>query len=101
MKESQFYIYLLTNKFNNVLYIGVTRNLKQRIMIYQRHINLSSFVKRYKLTKLVYFEIYSQLTDAINREKQLKNWHRQWKINLVNSINPDWVDLKGPILMEE
>ncbi len=58
-----------------------------------KHKLLDGFTKKYNLTSLVYFETFNNMQDAIQREKQLKNWHREWKINLIESINPDWKDL--------
>jgi len=90
MKKS--YVYILTNKPRGVLYIGVTSNLEQRL---DQH-NLSeikSFTKRYWTRRLVYVEEFSSIVEAIAREKQLKKWHRQWKINQIESVNPKWKDL--------
>ncbi len=83
----------MTNKYRTTFYIGVTSNLDGRVW---EHINNqgSEFVKKYKLYDLVYYEHFEQITDAINREKQLKNWHRDWKINLIKSENPEMKDLK-------
>jgi len=77
----------------------VTSNLETRIW---QHINNegSVFVKKYKLYDLVYFEYFEQITDAINREKQLKNWHKDWKINLIKSENPEMKDLKGQLELD-
>ncbi|MFB3057960.1 MAG: GIY-YIG nuclease family protein, partial [Ignavibacteriaceae bacterium] len=58
-----------------------------------KHKLLDGFTKKYNLTSLVYFETFNNMQAAIQREKQLKNWHREWKINLIESINPDWKDL--------
>ena len=71
------------------LYIGVTNDLRRRIY---EHKLIDGFAKKYNLTSLVYFETINNMLDAIHREKQLKNWHREWKINLKESINPDWKD---------
>lgn len=93
-KEKQYYVYILTNKTNNVLYIGITNDLIRRM---QEHKNklIPGFTSKYNLTKLVYFEQTSDVNVALNREKQLKNWHREWKVNLVNRANPAWNDLSG------
>ena len=92
----QGYVYIMSNKFRTAFYIGVTSNLNGRIW---EHINNqgSVFVRKYKLYDLIYFEHFEQISDAINREKQLKNWHRDWKINLVKSANPDMKDLKDQL----
>lgn len=93
MHPKQGYVYIMTNKYRTTFYIGVTSNLDGRVW---EHINNqgSEFVKKYKLYDLVYYEHFEQITDAINREKQLKNWHRDWKINLIKSENPEMKDLK-------
>jgi putative endonuclease len=90
------YTYIMSNKYRTTFYVGVTSELNGRIW---QHINNqgSEFVKKYKLYDLVYFEYYERITDAINREKQLKNWHRDWKINLIKSVNPEMKDLKGDL----
>lgn len=88
----QYYVYILTNRTNNVLYIGVTNNLERRVFEH-KHGLIEGFSKRYKLTKLIYFEESLSVVDAIVREKQLKNWHREWKLNLIKSINPGLKDL--------
>ena len=92
----QGYVYIMSNKFRTAFYIGVTSNLNGRIW---EHINNqgSVFVRKYKLYDLIYFEHFEQISDAINREKQLKNWHSDWKINLVKSANPDMKDLKDQL----
>jgi len=89
---SQYFVYILTNKSNKVLYIGVTNNLERR-MYEHRNEMIDGFTKKYNLTKLVYFEETSDVKSAIEREKQLKNWHRDWKISLINQVNPNWDDL--------
>jgi len=92
-KESrQYYVYILTNKTNKVLYIGVTNDLERRIFEHKNKI-VEGFTKKYNLNKLIYYEVTKDISSAIEREKQLKNWHRDWKINLVNSFNPMWKDL--------
>jgi len=85
------YVYILTNKPRGVLYIGVTSNLYSRL---DKHQNTQekSFVKKYKLVKLVYAEEFNSIVEAIAREKQLKNWQRQWKIELIEKDNPNWED---------
>ena len=88
MKESkQYYIYILTNKSNKVIYIGVTNDLERRMFEHKNKL-VEGFTKRYNLMKLVYYEVTEDVESAISREKQLKNWHRDWKINLINQFNP-------------
>ena len=88
----QYYVYILTNKTNKVLYIGVTNDLERRIFEHKNKL-VEGFTKKYNLNKLVYYEVIENISSAIEREKQLKNWHRDWKINLINSFNPMWKDL--------
>ena len=89
-------IYILTNKYNNVLYIGVTRNLQCRLAEHKLHLN-QGFSAKYNTEKLVYYELYDRLDVAIRREKQLKNWKREWKDKLINDFNPEWKDLAEDI----
>ncbi len=86
-----YYIYILSDK-SKTLYIGVTNNLVRR-MYEHKHKLVDGFSKKYNLTKLVYFKKSNWIEAAIGREKQLKNWHRYWKINLIESSNPNWNDL--------
>jgi putative endonuclease len=90
--EKQYYVYILTNKSNKVLYIGVTNDLEHRMYEHKNKI-IDGFTKKYNLTKLVYYEATTDVRSAIEREKQLKNWHREWKMNLVKEFNPEWKDL--------
>jgi putative endonuclease len=87
------YVYILTNKNNTTLYVGVTSNLKQRILQHKEKQDKKSFTARYNLDKLVYYEAYQMIGDAIGREKQLKAGSRAKKIALIESINPEWLDL--------
>ncbi len=88
----QFYVYILTNKSNKVLYIGVTNDLERRMYEHKNKM-INGFAKKYNLNKLVYFETTSDVRSALEKEKQLKNWHRSWKINLINEFNSEWKDL--------
>ena len=99
MLFKQGYTYIMSNQYRTTFYIGVTSNLEARIW---QHINNegSEFVKKYKLYDLVCYEYYERITDAIDREKQLENWHRDWKINLIKSANPDMKDLKSELGLE-
>jgi putative endonuclease len=89
---SSYYVYILASKANGAIYIGVTNNLQRR---YNEHLKGSqgSFTTQRDAKRLVYFEVTGSIEAAIAREKQLKNWHRQWKINLIESMNPLWWDL--------
>ncbi len=86
-------IYILTNKINTVLYTGVTSDLFFRIKEHKEKYHPDSFTAKNNCIKLVYFEQFSSIEEAIAREKQIKNWKRLWKINLIQSINPEWKDL--------
>jgi putative endonuclease len=90
--NNQYYVYILTNRSNKVLYIGVTNDLVRRIFEHKNKL-AEGFSKKYNLTKLVYYETTMDVESAISKEKQLKNWHRDWKINLINRVNPEWRDL--------
>lgn len=93
----QFCVYIITNKDNKVLYIGVTGNLKRRIIEHKNKV-IRGFTEKYNCNKLVYFEQTENVMSALEREKQLKRWHRKWKINLINSFNPSWKDLFDNII---
>ncbi len=86
----------MTNYLNSTFYIGVTNNLYRRIKEHKDKYN-KGFTSKYNLCKLVYFEISDSIEVAILREKQLKNWKRQWKIDLIQSINPSFKDLSSEI----
>ena len=88
----QYYVYILSNQKNGVLYIGMTNNLERRMFEHKNKL-VDGFTEKYKLSKLVYFEMYPQVKDAILREKRLKKWKRQWKINLIEEENSNWTDL--------
>jgi len=88
----QYFVYMLASKKNGTLYIGITNNLIKRV--YEHRNNLvEGFTKRYGVHKLIYYEIYSDIYDAIEREKRMKKWNRGWKINLIKKSNPNWEDL--------
>ena len=92
MKRGGF-VYILANKSNSVLYIGVTSDLHKRL---HQHINKhypNAFTARYNCNKLVYYEFFSRIEEAIAREKAMKKWKRVWKENLINQENPEWKDL--------
>ena len=87
------FVYILTNKNNTTLYVGVTANLEQRIKQHRSKVDKKSFTARYNLDKLVYFESFQMIGDAIAREKQLKAGNRAKKIALIESENPNWVEI--------
>lgn len=82
----------MTNTNNKALYIGVTSDLTKRVLQHKNH-QYEGFTDKYNCTKLVYYEECNDITAAITREKQLKNWHRDWKNNLIKQANPEWKDL--------
>lgn len=86
-----YFVYILSSK-NKALYIGMTENLSRRIFEHKQRL-VDGFTKKYNVDKLVYYEVLPDLKSAVKREKQLKNWHRQWKINLIESKNKEWNDL--------
>ena len=85
-------IYIMTNKIRGTLYIGVTRDLLKRVWEHKEKA-VKGFTKKYNLDRLVYYEDIEDYGSALMREKQLKNWHREWKIGLIESVNPYWKDL--------
>ncbi len=93
-----YYVYILTNKLKTVLYIGVTNNLKERIYAHKNPEAISkSFTSKYKVFYLVYLEHFTDINQAITREKQIKKWRREKKNNLINEFNPNWKFLDNEI----
>ena len=91
------YIYLMTNKTNTVLYTGVTADLLKRVYQHKQKL-VPGFTKKYNIDKLVYFEIFEDITEAIAREKQIKAGSRKKKMDLINKLNPGWKDLYTTIV---
>lgn len=92
MNDNEYYIYIMTNRNNTVLYTGVTNNLKRRV--YEHKTGKGGlFTQKYNVNKLVFFEVSDDVNSALSREKQLKAGSRQKKIDLINSKNPEWNDL--------
>jgi putative endonuclease len=91
-QEREPCVYILASGHYGTLYIGVTSNLLQRL-VQHRERTFAGFTSRYAVHRLVHFEMFGDMDRAILREKQLKRWHRQWKINLINAENPQWRDL--------
>ncbi|WP_040559723.1 GIY-YIG nuclease family protein [Kordia algicida OT-1] len=87
----------MTNKPNGVLYIGVTKDLKRRIRQHKNKVHPTTFSARYNLNKLVYFEKYNSKDEALLREKRMKKWNRDRKVELIEKENPTWEDLVGKI----
>ncbi len=90
--ERKYYVYILTNWNNRVLYVGLTNDLFRRMHEHKNKV-VSGFTKRYNLNKLVYYQETSDVLSAITREKEIKKWRRQKKNDLVSSMNPEWKDL--------
>jgi putative endonuclease len=92
VRDHIYFVYILATRNHGTLYIGVTNNLERRLA---EHLSktAASFTKHYNVHRLVYFEQFDQIEDAIAREKAIKNWHRAWKIRLIEELNPDWNDL--------
>jgi len=96
MKEYQYYIYILTNDFKNLLYTGITNDLKRRVSEHKTSLT-DGFTKKYKINKLVYYEAGGDVSGAIFREKQIKAGSRQKKLDLIDAFNPEWKDLYDEI----
>jgi putative endonuclease len=92
MKARCFYVYILASQIGGTLYIGVTSDLIRRVAEHKSKA-AESFTKRYDVERLVYFEIFEDIENAIRREKRLKKWTRAWKISLIEKENPNWNDL--------
>ncbi|MFH1254892.1 MAG: GIY-YIG nuclease family protein [bacterium] len=93
MEERYYYVYINANKWNSVLYTGVTNNLLNRNYQHKNKDNKISFTAKYKIDKLVYYEMFNDIYNAITREKQIKGGSRKKKIDLIKKFNPKWRDL--------
>ena len=89
----QYYVYILSNSYKNVIYTGVTNDLVRRVYEHKQHLDKSSFTSRYNVDHLVYFEETTDIDAAIAREKQIKGWNRKRKEKLIEAKNPNWDDL--------
>jgi putative endonuclease len=96
MMVRSYYIYILASRIGGTLYIGVTNDLIRRVAEHRLK-TAESFTKRYGVHRLVYFECFDEIEQAIRREKRLKKWTRAWKISLIEKDNPNWIDLYGQI----
>ena len=94
---NSFYVYILASRKNGTLYIGVTNDLVLRVYDHKSDV-IQGFTENYGVHNLVYYESYTDVRDALTREKRLKKWKRQWKINLIETNNPDWRDLYEQII---
>ncbi len=92
MKPQGSYVYIITNKRNGTLYIGVTSDLLRRIWEHKEGV-AEGFSKKYDLKILVWYEVHDDINEAIRRETQMKKWERKWKLRIIEEMNPDWRDL--------
>ena len=92
-----YYVYILASKRNGTLYVGVTNDLIRRVCEHKNDL-VAGFTKRYGVHLLVYYESTSDITSAIQREKQIKKWNRAWKLKIIERANPDWKDLYSEIV---
>ncbi|HOE12785.1 MAG TPA: GIY-YIG nuclease family protein [bacterium] len=90
-------VYILASKRNGTLYVGVTSDLVKRVWEHKNH-TADGFTKRYRVNQLVWYELHKNMESAIIREKRIKDWKREWKLELIESKNPDWLDLYDTIL---
>lgn len=98
--QKQYYVYIMANDINTVTYTGVTNDLLNRVLQHKNKLN-NGFTKKYNIVKLVYYEVGENIEGAILREKQIKSYKRQKKIDLINSVNPGWKDLYKTLLQNE
>jgi len=90
--SNDYFVYIMASKKNGTLYVGVTSDLARRVFEH-KHDLIEGFTKKYKVHMLVYYEHTNDINSAIEREKVIKRWKRQWKVNLIRRSNPDWRDL--------
>ena len=95
--KKQSYVYILASKRNGTLYTGVTSDLIKRVWQHKHHM-VEGFTKKYRVKKLVYYEVHDNTESAITREKQIKKWRRKWKLRLIEEKNPQWTDLYDEIV---
>ncbi len=88
-----YYVYILASKANGVLYTGVASDLERRLYEHKNSLYSKSFTSKYKVFKLVYYEEHNDMHEAFDREKCIKKWYREWKIELIEKLNPEWKDL--------
>lgn len=88
-----WYVYIMTNKPNGVIYIGVTDTIEERVKEHKMKVFPKSFTAKYNCDKLIYFEEFEDGLKAVERERQFKKWKRDWKIELIEDMNPNWTDL--------
>ncbi|MDO8499432.1 MAG: GIY-YIG nuclease family protein [bacterium] len=90
--QGQYFVYIITNYQRGILYVGVTSDIIRRVYEHKQGV-IDGFTKKYHLDKLVYYEIFGSVRDAISREKIIKTWNRKWKIELIEKMNSNWDDL--------
>ncbi len=95
--QKQYYLYILASKRNGTLYIGITNDIIRRVGEHKLKL-IDGFTKKYNVALLVYYEDFNDVNEAILREKRLKKWNRDWKIRLIESINPNWDDLTDKLI---
>lgn len=95
--QKQYYLYILSSKRNGTLYIGTTNDIIRRVGEHKLKL-IDGFTKKYSIKMLAYFEIHNNISEAILREKRLKKWNREWKISLIEKMNPEWNDLYEDLL---
>lgn len=92
VRDHGYYVYILASQRNGTLYVGVTNNLLRRVQEHREGL-VEGFTKRYGVKTLVYFEAHQEINEAILREKRIKRWRRKWKLELIETENPQWLDL--------
>jgi len=97
MGDGRYYVYVLASRRNGTLYVGVTADLAKRVYEHKSN-QIDGFTRRYNVHNLVYYEATDDVNSAIVREKQLKRWKRQWKIDMIERLNPEWRDLYYDLL---
>ena len=97
MQDKYYYVYIMASRRNGTLYVGVTNNIARRAYEHKSHV-VPGFTKKYNVNKLVYYERFTDINSAIDREKRLKRYHRNWKKDLIEQNNPDWNDLYEELL---
>ena len=100
MRDHVYYVYILASQRNGTLYVGVTNDLIRRVQEHREGL-VPGFAKRYRVKVLVYFEVHQEISEAIAREKRIKRWRRDWKLQLIEAKNPQWLDLWPELTMEK
>ncbi|WP_421764369.1 GIY-YIG nuclease family protein [Ekhidna sp.] len=93
MSYKEYFVYILTNYSKTVLYTGMTNDLERRVFEHKQKLDPNSFTRKYQVDQLVWYESHNDVNEAISREKLIKKWKREWKVELIKKDNPDWKDL--------